>query len=95
MSRVIMRISPDGTLRAIHTDNYDFMGLHGCGPAQRASQIEPIQSGPNAGWWYADMSPLGEEYQFCLWPPFPPTQRAAALQAEYDWLVKNWIEKDK
>jgi hypothetical protein len=90
---VIMRISKGGAIRAIHTDSYDFAGLHGCQPAVRASAVESIQSGPFAGWWHVDMSPLGPEYQYCLWPPHPPIARAAALAAERDHLEQAWLIK--
>lgn len=87
---VVMRFMPGGAVRAIHDDDYDFAGA-GFKPPTRASHVEPIQSGPCAGWWYADMSPLGEAFQFCLWPPC--RRRDEALQAEHDFIVENWIRK--
>ena len=92
--RVVMRIGKGGSIRAIYADGYDF-SAHGCQPPTRASDVKPIPSGPLAGWWYVDMSPLGEAYQFCLWPPHPPTRRSAALAEEHQWLVDNWIKEKR
>ena len=86
---MIMRISPGGEIRAIYDDTYPFTEIHGGEPPVRASHVEPIQTGPNAGKWFVDMSPLGEEYQYCLWPPFE--KRAEALAAEHDHIVKHWL----
>jgi hypothetical protein len=93
-NKLVMRIGKGGSIRAVHADGYDFQRVHGCGPARRASHVEPIQSGPYAGWWHVDMSPLGPEFNYCLWPPHPPTERAAALAAEVEHLLQNWILKD-
>jgi hypothetical protein len=69
----------------IHHDDY-------CPPGavpRRASTVEPIQSGPQAGKWVVDMSPLGPEFEYCLARPFDT--RREALAAEVAHLEEVWI----
>jgi hypothetical protein len=56
---------------------------------RRASRVEPIPSGPLAGKWSVDMSPLGEEFAYSLWPPYDT--RREALTAEAEHLEEVWI----
>jgi len=77
--------------RAIHHDEHnDLFKELGFQPPRRASHVEPISSGPSAWNWYVDLSPLGEEWQFCLWPPKP--SREAAMKAEVVYLEANWMK---
>jgi hypothetical protein len=86
-----MRISARHGIRAIHDDHVDLNRMLGRRPVpRRASHVEPIQEGPNAGLWYVDMSPLGESYRYCLWPAFG--SRQAALEEEHNHIVQHWIQ---
>jgi hypothetical protein len=80
----VMHIRP-GRLRMIHHDDYTPSGA----VPRRASRVEPIQDGPDRGKWMVDMSPLGPEFQYCLWPPYDT--RRAALAAETTHLEEVWI----
>ncbi len=87
---LIMQFGPGGEIRAIHNDDTaPFLKAIGCGPPVRASHVEPIQAGPCAGLWHVDMSPLGEQYAYCLWPPFD--RRDNALMAEHQHIEEVWI----
>lgn len=88
MNGTVIRFGKGGRVRAIHHDDYVLPG----GRTRRASHVEPIPSGPNAGLWYVDMSPLGPQYQYCLWPPFET--RREALDAETSHLEEVWIHGD-
>jgi hypothetical protein len=85
MNGTIMRFGKGGRIRAIYNDS---LKLPGAVP-RRASHVEPIQSGPNAGKWFVDLSLLGPDFQYCLWPPFE--NRGDALAAEVDHIEKVWI----
>ena len=79
----------NGSVRAIHHDDYaDILG----GITQRASHVEPITNGPCVGLWFVDMSPLGDEFGYCLWPPFE--RRDIALQAEHDHIEEHWLKRE-
>ena len=80
-----MYVGP-GVVRAIHDDDFP---LDGAPPPVRASCVEPIQRGLFSGFWFVDMSPLGESYRYCLWPPC--RRRDEALAAERAHLVANWL----
>ncbi len=82
--KTVMRIRP-GRLQMIHHDDYAPKGA----VPRRASLVEPIQSGPDQGKWSVDMSPLGEEFAYSLWPPFDT--RREALAAEVAHLTEVWI----
>lgn len=92
MSKTIMRISDGGEIRAIvgsglKPGTLEVVGC--CSAAKRASHVEPIQSGPYKNYWMVDMSPMGEGWQYCLWPPLPT--RAEALKVEHQHLEQKWI----
>jgi len=92
-----LRIFPGGKVKAIYEDGLDTAGL-GLPPPVRASHVEPISSGPYAGWWMVDMSPLGlqenrPDFMVCLWPPFPPSCRGKALAAEKAFLEAAWLNQ--
>jgi hypothetical protein len=90
MSELIIGFSPKHRPRAIHNDEHaGLLQSLGFSPPVRASHVEPIRFGSNAWKWMVDMSPLGEEYAFCLWPPFE--SRQAALDAEHDFILNNWV----
>jgi hypothetical protein len=88
MLELVFGIQPTGEVRAIYDDAVPELGLLDAVP-RRASHIEPIQSGPNAGKWFADMSPLGEDFQYCLWPPF--VNQTAAKAGERKHIIDNWL----
>jgi hypothetical protein len=87
---VKMRIWPGGRVEAIYTDDYDW-SRHGDVTVQRASHVEPIASGPYRGWWHADMSPLGQSYAYCLWPP--RRLREEALADETEHIEARWLTR--
>lgn len=84
---IVINVRPGGGMAAIYDDDFPFEEL-GFSAAIRAGVVEPIQSGPCAGLWFVDMSPLGSEYRFCLWPP--SRKRSEALAAERS-VVERWL----
>jgi len=77
-------IDADGTTRMIYAD--ELAGLSGEGEAAtlRASHVEP-----EAGSWWADMSPVGG-------PRLGPFKlRGEALQAEVQWLNEHGVPVPK
>lgn len=84
--KTVMRVSPT-SLRMIHHDDYPVAGA----VPRRASHVEPIQSGRDAGKWSVDMSPLGPEFEYSLWPPY--ATRREALAAETTHLEEVWIRE--
>jgi len=93
MNNTVMRITMGGGIRAIVGDGLSSKQLagHGCDAPTRASRIEPIDAGPQAGLWMVDMSPMGDDWRYCLWPP--QETRAAALKTEHQHLDEEWIQK--
>jgi hypothetical protein len=83
---LVIRFSPGGGVRMICNDFIEIPNAK----KRRASEVEPIQSGPFEGQWLVDMSPLGLEHQYCLWPPF--RKRKAALKAEVKHLEEVWLK---
>jgi hypothetical protein len=99
MSDEVIRISfsPREGVRAVYTDSFPF-ALLGYNPPVRASHVEAITSGPCAWQWSVDLSPLGEGFQFCLWPPY--TSYTEAVAAEVAYINQHWVrygqkEKEK
>lgn len=90
---IIINFGLGGTVRAVHDDDYPFMEVHGCAPPRRASHVEPIQTGPFSGWWYIDMSPLGDDFTYCLYPPLKT--RREALAAEVTHVRERWVNGQK
>ena len=70
-----IRINPDGSREAIYSDHTSHIVG---GEIRRASNVEPITTGPFAGQWFIDFSPLGEPYRFCMLKTFPKRQEALA-----------------
>ena len=90
MTDLILCIDQDGDARAICDDEHEqFLQALGSDPPQRASTVEPIRAGPFAWWWAVDLSPLGEGYGYCLWPPL--ASRRSALVAEYEHVLQHWV----
>lgn len=91
MAKTLIRIGPDGSVKAMPGDAKGEKLLQdiGCPAPTRASHVEPIPDS-NPWQWSVDMSPLGPNYQFCLWPPFP--SREAALEAEHNWIAEYWLK---
>ncbi len=73
-------VKPDGTVLAIYDEMIDLTIL-GRPTITRASQVEPDAQGR----WRADLSPVGGP----MLGPFD--RRSEALQAEHDWLERNWL----
>lgn len=94
MGEIVISFDPDEGMKAIPDgyDNLEILKDLGMQPLQRASHVEQIREGPEAWRWQVDMSPLGPEYQYCLWPSF--ATREEALDAEHKHIVAVWIEGD-
>ena len=76
-------VSPGGTIRAVYAEAID-LGVHGHLVISRASHVEPDDSGR----WLADLTPVAG-------PVLGPFDlRSEALEAEYAWLVTNWLPCD-
>ena len=76
-----IKITRDGHIQFIYADTLQPLCALGSTTIRRASHVEPTPDGQ----WSADLTPshgptLG---------PFPT--RAAALAAEIDWLIHNWM----
>ncbi len=81
--KIEMSIDENGVIRAIYDDALAGLLKVGCGTLKRASHVEPD---PNEfGKWTADMGPVGGP----LLGPFD--LREAALDAERDWLIENYL----
>jgi hypothetical protein len=75
-----LTILPDGTLRAIYSEDIDF-GVLGRPMITRASHVEPNEQGH----WMADLTSVSG-------PVLGPFQkRSQALEAEHAWLQVNWL----
>ena len=73
-------IQPNGVVRCLYGEALDLQQL-GQLSIQRGSYVEPTPTGD----WLADMSPV----QGPMLGPF--TSRTAALTAEQNWLLENWL----
>lgn len=73
-------ITPEGIVRCVYGETVDLCSL---GPLsiRRASHVEPDVDGH----WLADLSPVDGP----VLGPFD--SRSAALDAEQQWLVANWL----
>jgi hypothetical protein len=73
-------ITPGGELRCVYDEAIDLNSLGRINIA-RGSYVEP----DNMGQWFADLSPVGG-------PKLGPFScRSRALQAEREWLERNWL----
>jgi hypothetical protein len=70
-------IRPDGTAQCLYNEDINLAKL-GTLDIKRASHVEPDPNNP--GSWYADLAPVGGP----MLQGF--ASRAAALEAEADWL---------
>ena len=73
-------IQNDGVVRCVYDEALDLTAL-GRVQIQRGSHVEPDESGD----WFADLSPVDGP----LLGPFG--RRSAALAAEVEWLLINWL----
>ena len=80
------------TARAIYDDALNWQSL-GFQPPARASHVEPIPEGVRAGQWYVDMSPLGPDHHYWLWPLH--RTRADALRHEHEHLSTYYIRSSR
>lgn len=88
-------VNDDGSARAVHGEGEEAEAAHmlrdlGFPPFSRASHVECVAAGPYAWSWYADMSPLGQGHELCLWPP--REVRAEALADERRYLNMHWLK---
>jgi hypothetical protein len=73
-------ITPGGELRCVYDEAIDLKTLGRLNIA-RGSHVEP----DDMGYWFADLSPVGG-------PKLGPfTCRSQALEAEREWLERNWL----
>ena len=73
-------IEPGGQIRCLYGEAID-LGCMGELAIRRASHVEPEGQS-----WFADLSPMGG-------PRLGPfARRSQALEAEEDWLHRNWLE---
>lgn len=94
--KTALRFYPGGRVKAIHDDGFPFEDAFGPDFAKarrRASVINTVESGPYAGYFYADMGHLAALHDdptldVCLWPPQKTeaackAQEVAFIGAEY------------
>lgn len=75
-------IDPAGEVRCVYGEALPLAEL-GRLTISRGSMVEPNEAGD----WTADLSPVGGP----LLGPF--TNRSAALDAEREWLERNWLSR--
>jgi hypothetical protein len=80
----IIRVAP-GLFRMIHDDDYVPPGA----VARRASHVEPVEDGPQAGRWTVTVGGAVSDHPYCL-PRTYPTRRSA-IKAEIEHLEREWI----
>jgi len=96
---VRLKFSPGGKVRAIHDDNFPWEKAFGpdfAASRRRASIINTVEDGPNAGRFYVDFSHLAdatgdEKYRVCLTHTFD--REGVAKEAEVVWLTANYIQR--
>jgi len=78
-----LSVDQDGVIRCIYNDDLAELIQEGKGTLQRASHVEPDEK--RLGFWVADLSPVGgpvlEGFKL----------RQAALDAEVEWLLNNYL----
>ena len=73
-------VSSDGSVRCVYAEEIDLSAL-GHVSIERGSHVEPDEEGK----WFADLGPVSG-------PRLGPfARRSQALEAERDWLERNWI----
>lgn len=75
-----MIIESDGSVRAVYSELLELTRI-GRVEIRRGSHVEPNSDGT----WSADLSPVDGP----MLGPFPV--RSQAIEAEIDWLMKNWL----
>ncbi len=103
MSKII-RFTPGGGVRKLY-DPED-TALYGAASKRRASHVEPVQPWlrwlfhlirgrvSDESWmaWFTRWWPCQWQAHMIQGPVLGPfTDRAAAIKAEQDWLIKNWV----
>jgi hypothetical protein len=78
--RMILHIDRSGRVECLYGEAIDLAAL-GAVAIRRASHVEPD---PQGRWW-ADLAPVAG----ARLGPF--ARRSEALQAEQDWLARNWL----
>ena len=76
-----LMIESGGVVRCLYDESLDLSSL-GAVRIRRGSHVEPGHDGN----WYADLSPVDGP----LLGPFD--RRSAALEAEVQWLTRNWLQ---
>lgn len=91
MPEQLIAFLPGGGMRKLFEtrDRLDFKAV-----PRRASRVEVIEQpeSPHCGQFFIDMSPLGDEHQYCLLATFDDYQQAVA--AEQEWLRRYWIRRE-
>jgi hypothetical protein len=73
-------ILPDGLVRCVYDEMFD-LSILGYIRIQRGSHMEPDANGQ----WWADLAPVSG-------PKLGPFERRSlALEAEREWLERNWL----
>lgn len=96
MRSLLRRYLPDGSIRSLWQDDFAMLNRKQGLKPLRASRVEVIEEGPQAGRFYVDMSPLAIatnnwNYMVCLLPTHE--RYDAAVAAEQAWIKENWVLK--
>lgn len=94
MKKILKRYMPDGSVRGIWDDSTAKRERSQGSVPHRASRIEAIEEGPNAGLFHVDFTPLAEmtgrdEFRLCLARAFESYEEAR--RAEVEWLTHNYV----
>jgi hypothetical protein len=92
--KLLAAYRPDGTKRAVWSDQAAPSFRKAGVIPERASRVEVIRDGPNRGKFSVDFSLLAdltkdERFRVSLSRPFE--SYAAAVAAEVAWLEANWV----
>lgn len=80
---MVIAIDQDGHLDFVWNDELVGLTKLGSTTIERASHVEPVMTGENAGKWMADMGPVGG-------PTLGPFDlRGEAIDAELAWISNN------
>lgn len=93
-AKLLKSYLPDGSQRAIWSEQTAPGFLASGVMPERASRVEVIRDGPLRGRFYVDFSLLADltgcdHYRVCLRDTFPAHE--PAVRAEAAWLIKNWV----
>lgn len=89
MAKLTLRITPQGEVQGIYTDDFEFSRL-GKPHIRRASHVEAEPD----GMWSVDLTPVGGP-KFLVHPDtgLPFVKRRDALAFEVEWLERNALPK--